>query len=67
MDYVYKVKPAEPGALGGWYAAEPISYNPQHEIYWQINETRFHYPGEHFVDSQVADAEFQIIGYDIKN
>jgi hypothetical protein len=30
------------GALGGWYASEPMEYTPNFEIYFQINETRLH-------------------------
>lgn len=52
---------------GGWYAAEPIAYDPNRELFFEINETRFHFPSEHQINSQSYDAEFQIFGVELKD
>lgn len=67
VDYVYKVYNFTDGALGGWYAAEPMEYSPNFEIFFQINETRLHQPAEHTIDGNTYDAEFQIFGRDTRN
>ena len=66
-DWTYRMKGFTDGLLGGWYAAEPMEYTPNFEIYWQVNETRLHYPAEHSLDGVTYDAELQLMGVDIRN
>ena len=65
-NYVYTIKPKTEGALGGWYQAEPLVQTPQYQVYYQVNETRLHTPGEHTINGVGYDAEFQVVGYDKK-
>lgn len=65
-DYTYRMKGFPDGALGGWYASEPMEYTPNFEIYFQINETRLHQPAEHSLDGVTYDAEFQLMGVDTR-
>ena len=67
VDYVYTVSNFTDGAMGGWYAAEPIAYEPNRELFFQINETRLHFPSEHTLNGVTYDAEFQIFGNELKN
>ena len=64
---VYTVQNFTAGALGGWYGTEPLAYTPNRELFFQITETRFHYPAEHTLNGATFAAEFQIFGQEQKN
>lgn len=50
--------------IGGYYGAEPLK-NPQNaQLYWKIDNIRFHHPAEHKVNDTVYDLEMQIFGKD---
>ena len=50
--------------LGGYYGAEPLK-NPQNvQLYWEIDNIRFHHPAEHIVNDTVYDLEMQIFAKD---
>jgi len=43
-----------------------LAYAPNFELYFEINETRIHYPSEHSLEGETFDAEFQVFGVDIR-
>jgi len=52
---------------GGFYAAEPLKSDQDHQIYWEMDNIRFHSPAEHKINGTTYDVEMQIFGWDYYN
>ena len=50
--------------VGGFYAAEPLKSDQNHQLYWEIDNIRFHSPAEHKINGTQYDVEMQIFGTD---
>jgi len=50
--------------VGGFYAAEPLKSDQDHQIYWKMDNIRFHSPAEHKINGTTYDVEMQIFGFD---
>lgn len=65
-NWVYQMRNFTGGA-GGFYAAEPRKGPQNRQIYWQIDNIRFHVPAEHKINGTQYDVEMQIFGWDAYN
>ena len=52
---------------GGYYAAEPLKTSKNQQIYWKIDNIRFHAPAEHKINGTQYDVEMQIFASDVND
>ena len=50
--------------IAGFYGSEPLASNQNHQIYWKIDNIRYHHPAEHKINGTTYDLEMQIFGDD---
>ena len=50
--------------IGGFRTSEPLMTGMKDQVFWEIDNIRFHHPAEHKINDTQYDLEIQIFGND---